>query len=154
MSLSSGFRPASAQVSDVQNLLQQVGTTLSISVSTRNLTNAFGSSYLYGGWSPGYEVGQLALSDPLEALVHLGRVHLTLHNNREHEKHKSMRIVVGGWNQVPSDIKKCENGREASNPATEAIELNWRLQPRWRRTRVQDGDLKALDTDTPQQVNK
>jgi hypothetical protein len=42
---------------------------------------AFGSSYLNGGRSPGYEVGQLALSDPLEALVHLGWVHLTLHNN-------------------------------------------------------------------------
>ncbi len=76
------FRPASAQVSDVQNLLQQVGTTLSISVSTRNLTNAFGSSYLNGGRSPGYEVGQLALSDPLKALVYLGRVHLTLHNKK------------------------------------------------------------------------
>jgi hypothetical protein len=69
-------------------------------------TNAFGSSYLNGGRTPGYEVGQLALPDPLEALVHLGGVHLTLHNNnQEHEKHDGMKIVVEGWNQVPSDIK-------------------------------------------------
>ena len=26
-------------------------------------------NYLYRGWTPGYEVGQLALSDPLEAPV-------------------------------------------------------------------------------------
>ena len=35
-------------------------------------------NYLYRGWTPGYEVGQLALSDPLEALVNLGGVNLAL----------------------------------------------------------------------------
>ena len=29
--------------------------------------------YLDRGWAPGDEVGQLPLTDPLEALVHLGR---------------------------------------------------------------------------------
>jgi hypothetical protein len=56
--------------------------------------------------------------------VHLGRVHLTLHNNnQEHEKHESMRIVLEGWNQVPSDIK---NARTVGS--LKIIELHWRLQ--------------------------
>ncbi len=105
------FQKVSAQVSECSKS-SSAGTTLSIfSVATyEEPTNTFGSSYLDGGRSPGYEVGQLALPDSLEALVHLGGVHLTLHNNRQHEKHESMRIVVEGWNQAPSDIKKCENG--------------------------------------------
>jgi hypothetical protein len=59
-----------------------------------------------------------------------------------------MRIVVEGWNQVPSDIKKIREQGEASNPATETIELHWQLQPRWKRIRVQDGGWRALETDT------
>jgi hypothetical protein len=54
-----------------------------------------------------------------------------------------MIIVVGGWNQVPRAVGSLK-----------IIELHWQLHARWRRTRAQNGDLRALDTDTPQQVNK
>jgi hypothetical protein len=85
MSLSSGFGQLRLKFSDVQNLLQQVYWA-SPSVSyLRGTYKRVWQLYLDGGRSPGYEVGQLTLSDTLEALVHLGRVHLTLHNNQEHE---------------------------------------------------------------------
>ena len=35
--------------------------------------------YLYTGWAPINEIGQLPLSNTLQALVHLGWVHLSLH---------------------------------------------------------------------------
>ena len=34
--------------------------------------------YLNAGWSPGYELSKLPLPDPLQALVYLSRVHLSL----------------------------------------------------------------------------
>lgn len=37
---------------------------------------------LYASWPPLYEVGQLALSDALQALVHLCGIHLTLHTTQ------------------------------------------------------------------------
>ena len=40
-------------------------------------------SYLYAGWPPGYELGQLPLPDPLQGLVDLRGVHLSLDDVEE-----------------------------------------------------------------------
>ncbi len=145
MPLSSGFGQLQLKFSDVQNLLQQVHWASPQQLSTRNLPMCLAALTWMEAGPQGMKLASLRSLIRWRLLcTWVGSTSPYTTTKNMKWKHESMRIVVGGWNQVPSDIK---NARTVGS--LKIIELHWWHQPWWRRTRVQAEVWRALDTDTP-----